>query len=313
MTQSLSDLTSALLAAAKAAGADAADAMAHAATSVSIDVLSGRLEHAERSEGTDIGLRVLIGQRQACVSASDLKPATITTMAERAVAMAREAPEDDSVGLADPSQLAQNWDLAALELSDPTPEPEAGELEDHAGRAEAAALAVTGIAQVQTAAAGYGRRQIHIAASNGLSAGYARTDRSIGCVAITGSGTEMERDYYGDSRIFQADLKSPEEVGQRAAERTVQRAGARQPKTGAYPVLYDERIAGSLIQHLLSAVNGSAIVRGSSWLRDALDTQVLPTALNITEDPHRPRASGSRPFDAEGLPTARRTIVEAAS
>lgn len=310
MTNSLSELTQALLRAAKTAGADDADAMAYQATSVSIDVLGGKLEHAERAEGTDIGLRVIIGQCQACVSASDLKSSTITTMAERAVAMAREAPKDDSVGLAQPSQLAQGGDIDALQMSDPAPEPVAADLEDLALRAEAAAMAVKGISQVQSSSAGYGRRRVHIAGSNGMSGGYGRTDTGIGCVAITGSGTSMERDYYGDSRIFRSDLKSPEDIGQLAAERTLQRANARKPKTGAFPVLFDERIAGSLIGHLLSAVNGASIVRGSSWLRDALGQQILPESLTLTEDPHRVRRSGSRPFDAEGLPTARRNIVE---
>lgn len=310
MTQSLSDLTRALLSAATQAGAEAADAMAYSATSVSIDVLGGKLEHAERSEGTDIGLRVIVDQRQACVSASDLKPSTITTMAERAVAMAREAPRDDSIGLADPLQLAGDPDIAALEMSDPAPEPQAGDLEEDALRAEAAALAVRGISQVQSSSAGYSRRNMHIAGSNGLSGGYERTERGIGCVAITGEGAAMERDYFGDSRVFQSDLKSPEEIGRVAAERTIQRSGARKPKTGAYPVLYDERIAASLIHHLLSAVNGSSVVRGSSWLREALGQQVLPKGLSVVEDPHRARAAGSRPFDAEGLPTGRRNIVD---
>ena len=310
MTQSLSDLTDALLLAAKKAGADTADAMAYRQTSISIDVLGGKLEHAERSEGTDIGLRVLVGQRQACVSASDLKPQTIETMAERAVAMAREAPQDRNIGLADPDQLSGNWDAGPLQLCDPAPEPDASVLEDDARRAEAAAANVQGIAQVQAASAGYGQTQIHIAGTNGMSGGYKRTSRATSCIAITGTGTGMERDYFGDSRVFQSDLMSPEDIGLLAAERTLQRAGARKPKTGRFPVLYDERIATSLIQHLLGAVNGGAIVRGSSWLRDALGQQVLPLGLNVTENPHRPRTAGSRPFDAEGLATAPRNIID---
>lgn len=310
MANTLETLTAALLDAARKAGADSADAIAVDGTSVSIDVLKGKLEHAERSEGVDIGLRVMLGQRQACVSASDIKPETMARMAERAVAMAREAPVDPTVGLADTAQLARDWDIATYELADPAAEPAAAELEDHARRAEAAALEHDGISQVQAASAGYGRQRMHIAATNGFSGGYSRTSRSISCVAITGSGTTMERDYYGDGRIFQADLDSPETVGRVAAERTLERAGARKPKTGAYPVLFDERIASSLIGHLIGAINGASIVRGSSWLRDAMGEQVLPAHLSIIEDPHRPRASSSRPFDAEGLPTQRRALVE---
>ena len=309
MTQSLPSLTQALLDAARKAGADAADAMAVAGTSLSIDVRGGKLEQAERSEATEIGLRVMIGQRQACVSASDISPATIATMAERAVAMAREAPVDPTIGLASADQLARLWDLAALELDDPAAEPTAAALERDAREAEAAALAQSGIAMVDSASAGYGRRAMHIAASNGFDGGYSGTSRAISCVAITGSGTGMERDYYGDHRIWQSDLMPAAEVGRLAALRTLARAGARKPKTGSFPVLYDERVAASLIGHLLGAINGGSIARGSSWLRDAMGQQVLPRGLSITENPLRPRATGSKPFDAEGLPTMARDLV----
>lgn len=310
MTQSLDTLTEALIDAAKRAGADAADAIAVEGTSVAIDVLKGKLEQAERAEGVDIGLRVIVGHKQANVSASNTARETIAAMAERAVAMAREAPDDPSVGLADPDQLATSWDLAALELEDPTPEPAPVELEDDARRAEAAALSVEGVSQVQGTSAGYGRRRIQLAASNGFSGGYVRTDKVISLAAISGTGPDMERDYNGESRVFQADLPSPEEIGRIAGERAAARAGASQPPTGAFPVLFDERIASSLVGHLLMAINGSSIVRGASFLRDKLGEQVLPDGISLVEDPHRPRVSGSRPFDAEGLATARRTIVD---
>ena len=310
MTVPLDTLTHALIDAAKRAGADDADAIAVSGTSLSIDVRAGSLEQAERSEGTEIGLRVLIGKRQACVSASDTRSETIAEMAERAVTMARLAPEDPSIGLADPAQLASDRDASPLDMADPNPEPNPSELEEVARRAESAALAVEGISQVQSAAAGYGRRQVHLAASNGFSGGYARTDHGVSCVAITGEGTQMERDYFGDGRNHRADLISPEEIGRIAAERTIARSGARKPKTGAYPVLFDERISSSMIGHLLAAINGASIMRGSSWLRDAMGEQVLPKGLHLIEDPRRPRVSGSKPFDAEGLQTEQRLLVE---
>ncbi|MEZ5776847.1 MAG: TldD/PmbA family protein [Paracoccaceae bacterium] len=309
MTNRLSRLTEALLTAAAKAGAESADAMAVDGTSIAIDVRGGRLEQAERSEGIEIGLRVLIGKQQACVSASDISDRTITDMAERAVAMAREAPKDDSLGLAGPEQLASAWDLAALELADPAPDPAAATLEEDARQAEAAALGVEGVSQVQSASASYSRRRIHLAATNGFSGGYARTAHSISAVAIRGEGTGMERDWAAESRAYAADLPSAEEVGRLAGERAAIRKGARKPKTGAFPVLFDERIAGSLIGHLLAAANGSAIVRGASWLRDAMGEVVLPKGISIHENPRRPRIGGSRPFDAEGLPTAARDIV----
>lgn len=310
MTQTLSDITDALITAARKAGADHADALAVEGQSVSVDVREGALEHAERSEGTDIGLRVFIGKRTAVVSSSDTCADTITQMAERAVAMAQEAPEDPWAGLAEAGEFAPGFDVSALELEDTSEEPSPKALEEDACRAEAAAQAVEGITQVQSASAGYGRHSIHLATSNGFGGGYARTSRGTSCVAITGEGTGMERDYYGDSRIFQSDLISPEEIGRIAAERAVERKGARKPATGTYPVIFDERISSSLIGHLLGASNGASVARGSSWLKDSLGEQVLPEGLTLREDPHRARVSGSRPFDGEGLATRPRNIIE---
>ncbi len=302
--------TEALLAAARKAGAADADAIAISGSSISVDVRDGRLETAERSEGIDLGLRVLIGNRQACVSASDTRPETLERMAERAVAMARAAPADPHVGLAEPDQLARHWDVSSLELADPSAEPAPATLEDDARRAEAAALGVAGVAQVQSASAGHGSRKIYLAASNGFSGGYARTDRHTSCVAISGEGHAMERDYCVESRVHGGDLPTPDEIGRLAGERAVARSGARRPPTGAFPVVYDERVAASLIGHLVQAANGASVARGSSWLRGKLGDTVLPATLSVIEDPHRARISASRPFDAEGLPTSRRAIVE---
>ena len=309
MQADLAQLTEAALEAARRAGADAADVIAIDGTSTNIDVRGGALEQAERSEGVDLGLRVLLGQRQASVSVSETSAAAITMMAERAVAMAREAPEDPYCGLANPADLATEWDIAALELFDPTPEPAPADLQEDARRAEAAAQSITGVTQVQAASAGYSSRRVHLAASNGFSGGYSRTDRATSCVAISGEGTGMERDYASEVRIFSDDLPDPESIGTLAGARAVARAGARKPPTGAFPVLYDERISSGLIGHVLQATNGAAIARGSSWLRDRMGETILPKGLSITENPLRPRASSSRPFDAEGLPTQVRDIV----
>jgi len=310
MTHPLASLTDAMLDAAKRAGADHADAIVVGTSALSIEVLNGALEHAERAEDIELGLRVMVGARQACVSASDSKPETMAEMAERAVAMARLSPDDPTIGLANPSQLSDVRDAAGLDLEDPGADPSPAHLEALALRAEAAARDVEGISQVQSAASQFSRRAVHLAATNGFSGGYGRSDHSISCVAITGEGTGMERDYFADSRLHASDLLSPEDIGRIAAERTIARAGAKKPPTGAYPVIYDERISSSLIGHLLAASNGTAIVRGASWLRDAVGEQVLPSGLDLVEDPHRPRTPGSRPFDAEGLRTGRRMLVE---
>lgn len=310
MSKSLDSLTHALLDAARKAGADGADAIAIDGTALTVDVRGGALEQAERSEGIDIGLRVFVGQRQANVSASDTRDETLTAMAERAVAMAREAPEDPYIGLADPSQLAQDTSASALDLSDPADEPDPSHLQALAERAEAEAQSVKGVSQVQATSASYSARNIHISTSNGFDGGYARTGSSLSCVAISGEGLGMERDYDGDMRTYAADLRSAEDIGRTAGERAVARLNPQKPPTGKYPVLFDERISASLIGHLLSAISGTAIARGASFLRDDLGKQILPEALSVIEDPHRPRVSGSRPFDAEGLPTRTRAIID---
>jgi PmbA protein len=301
-------LTRSLLAAARAAGADAADAIATEGRTLSIEVRDRTLEHAERAEGVEVGLRVFVGRRQACVAASDASP-RFDEIAERAVAMARIAPEDPHAGLADPDALARDRDADALDLvdngADPTPEA----LKEAALAAEGAAL-VDGISQVESATAYFSRTDIHLAATNGFEGGYSRSSHGLSCVAITGTGTAMERDYAGESRVHRTDLPVPEEVGHLAAERTLARAGARKPRTGAFPVLYDERVAAGLIGHLLQAANGASVARGSSWLLGKLGARVLPKGLDLTEDPHRARISGSKPFDAEGLPTRARKIAE---
>ena len=308
MPTDLEFLSHRLLDAARKAGADAADALAVSGKALSIGIRQAALEQAERAEAVDIGLRVLIGRRQACVSASDTSDATIAALAERAVAMAREAPEDPTVGLADPGQIATTWDLAALDLIDQMPEPSAAELEVMARAAEAGAMATQGIIQVE-ADASWSERQMHLALSNGFSGGYSRSSLSASAVAFAKGATGMERDWSGESRTYQADLPDPFSIGQLAAKRTLERLDAVKPPTGAYPVLFDERVAASLIGHLLGAINGQAIARGASWLREAMGQDVLPKGLSVIENPHRARISGSRPFDGEGLATQRRLLV----
>ncbi|WP_158965686.1 TldD/PmbA family protein [Chachezhania sediminis] len=311
--RSLDTIAAMLLDAARAAGADAADAMVLRGSSISIEVRGQALEMAERSEAADLGLRVFVGKRQAVVSASGTSATAddrLPDLAASAVAMARAAPEDIYAGIADPDQLSTRRNDAGLDLDDGAEMPSPDALRDAAFAAEAAALSVPGVTQSDSAHAAAGRYEVVLAASNGFLGGYTRTSHALSATAIAGTGTGMERDGDGDGRAHRVDLRSPEEIGRSAGERAVSLLGARQPKTGTYPVLFDERIASSLIGHLLSAANGAAVARGSTWLADKLDEQVLPEAFSIVEDPHRPRISGSRPFDAEGLPTVKRTIVD---
>lgn len=306
----LEHLAGALLDAAKTAGADAADVVLMSGDSISIEVLDKKLEHAERAEGIDLGLRVMVGQKQANIASSDSRIETFAGIAERAIAMAKVAPDDPYAGLAEPDQLAKSWDVEALELSDDGISPEPPALQDAALAAEAAAAEVDGVSKVQSAGSGWSGTDIWLAASNGFSAGYRRTSWYTSAVAISGEGLEMERDYDADSRSHKSDMRTPEDIGRIAGERAARLAGPTRPPTGTYPVLIDERVSSSIIGHLTAAINGSTVARGSSWLKDGMDTQVLPLGVDLIEDPTRPRVSGSRPFDGEGLPVGVRKIVD---
>ncbi|MDH3668306.1 MAG: TldD/PmbA family protein [Paracoccaceae bacterium] len=297
-----------LLAAAKRAGAEAADALVISAISNVVGVSGGQFEEAERAEGTDLGLRVLMGQRQACVSTSDRRPASLEEMAVRAVAMANAAPEDPWCGLADDPDAAP--DPGPLDLADPAQPPAPSTLESTALDAEAAALEIDGVTQVEQASASWGQDRITLAASNGFSGSYARTRSGVWVSAIAGEGLGRERDYAGESRAYWSDLPPVAEIGARAARRAVERLGPRKPPGGKVPVLFDERVASSLIGHVLSAINGSAIARGSSWLRDRMDAQIFPKGFDVNEDSLIPRGSASRPFDAEGFAARAKALVQ---
>ena len=304
------DLAERVLARARAAGAEGVDVLVSSGVSNAVGVAERALEEAERAEGRDIGLRVLIGRRQASVSSSDDRLAALDEMAERAVAMARAAPEDRWCGLAAPDDLAPLPDIGALELDDPDPFPGAAELERTARALEDAASDIEGVTQVAQASASWSRERITILQSNGFSGSYRRSAMTLGVSAIAGEGLGRERDHAVESRRFAADLPGTQEIGDRAGRRAVERLGPRRPPAGRYPVLYDERVAGSLIGHVLSAINGVAIARGASWLAEAMDRRILPEGITVSDDPLIRRGLASRPFDAEGLVAAPLDLVE---
>jgi len=303
------DIAGRLLAAARAAGADAADTIVAASSQLLVGVAKGALEEAERSESRHAGLRVLIGRRQASVASSDLGAEALAEMAQRAVAIAREAPEDQWCGLAGPDQTGGHGDPAGLELADPSEPPTPDGLEALALEAERAALAVAGVSMIETAHATHDTARITLAATNGFRGSYARTTTGIGVSAIAGEGLGRESDYASERRCHRADLPGPAEIGARAGRRAAERLGPRKPPGGAVPVIFDERVAGGFIGHLVSAVNGTAVTRGASWLMEAMESDVLPAGLNLVEDPLVVRGMASRPFDAEGIAAGANPIV----
>jgi PmbA protein len=301
------DLLRDLIGRACRAGADAADAVMVEGVSLSHARRLGKTEKLERSEGQDLGLRVLIGRRQAIVSSSDRSPKALSELIERAVAMARMVPEDPFCGLADPAEIAQSW--PSLDMLDPV-EPAIDILIEEARAAEEAALAVPGVSNSEGAEAGWGRSSIALVASNGFAGCYAGSSRGISVAVLSGSGTAMERDYDYSSAVYGADLADPATIGRKAGERAVKRLGARKMSTCRCPVVFDPRVARSLLSHLMGAIAGPAIARGTSFLKDRLGQRIFPEAITIIDDPHRRRGLRSKPFDGEGVANRRRALIE---
>jgi PmbA protein len=303
----LIDLAERLVSAAKRAGADQSDALAIRSVSLSVEVRDGAVEESQRSEGDDLGLRVIVGRKQAVVSTNDLKSDGFEALAERAVAMARVAPDDRFAGLADPKLLASTF--PALDLLDPQM-PDVETLEKLARDAEAAGLAVGGVTKSGGASASAGIGGFVLATSHGFRGATIGSRHGISMTAIAGDGTGMERDYDFSSTLHAADLERAAAIGQRAGERAIKRLNPRKVTTRRVPVVFDSRISGSLVGHVASAANGAAIARKTSFLREKLGETIFAPAINIIDDPLRPRGLRSRPFDAEGLPGRRRHLVE---
>lgn len=300
------DLLADLIAKARAAGADAADAVLMAGTSLAVQRRLGRTEHLERSEGRDLGLRVFLGRRAAIVSSTTIDPAGFAALAERAVAMARVVPEDPYAGLAEEARAV---DPGPLDLCDPT-EPDAAALIARAAAAEEAALAVPGVTNSEGAEAGWSRGEVALVTSAGFAAAYARTSHSVSATALAGSGTAMQRDYDYHTAVHLADLEDAADIGRSAGERATTRLNPVRPKTAKLPVVFDPRVAASLLSHLTSAINGAAVARGTTFLKDKLGSRIFPVGIDIIDDPLRRRGLRSRAFDGEGVPTATRSLVE---
>ncbi len=296
-----------IIQAARRAGADAADALVVESVSASVSYRLGKLEDVERAESSDLGLRVFVGQQVAFVSSTDLSPRALAELPERAVGMARLAPEDRFACLAPRELLAKVFPL--LDIHDDA-EPAADVLVERACAVEGTAMAVPGITNSEGGGASFSRSAVGLATSEGFYGRYAGTHHSIGVAVLAGEGTAMERDYESASARRDADLESPESVGRRAAERTVARLNPRKVKSQAVPVVYEPRVASGLLGHFAGAISGAAVARGVSFLKDRMGAEVFSPAINIVDDPHRLRGLRSKPFDGEGVRNNRKALVQ---
>lgn len=299
--------TADLVAAARKAGADAADALYICNNSTQISIRLGALEDVERSEGEEIGLRLFVGSRSASVSASDLSADAMAALVDRAVAMAREAPEDPYSGLAPEDRLLRG-DPVAVDGDDGA-DPSPAALRERAEAAEDAARAVPGVTNSEGAGASASRTVIALATSTGFARGYSTSGYGCSASVIAGEGGNMQRDYAYHSVRHLSDLEDAAAIGRRAGERTVKRLNPGKLSSGAMPVVYDPRVGSGLLGHLAGAITGSAVARRTSFLLDRLGEQVFASGITVRDDPHRPRGLRSKPFDGEGLPTAPSDII----
>ena len=297
-----------VVAAALKAGADAAEAVGAERQSLSIGVRLGELEEVEREEARDLSLRVFIGQQQATVSGSDISAEARAKLVERAVAMARLAPEDKYAGLAPQDRLAKG-PLPDLELYDPF-EPSAEHLEAQAREAEDAARAVRGVTNSEGGSGGWSSSNWRLVTSHGFSGSHGATGFSVGASVIAGDDEIMERGYDGRSTRWHEDLPSPASLGAEAGKRAVGRLGARKIESTTAAVIFENRLAASVISPLVGAIAGTAVARGVSFLKDKLGQPVFAKGVNVVDEPHRLRGLGSAPFDDEGVATTQRALID---
>jgi len=308
MTDDLLSLAADAVAEARRRGADTADAVSVDRRGTELDLRDGRIEKLEQAEAREIGLRAFVGRSSAMISGSVLTKAAITRLAETAVAMAKLAPPDPYAGIAAPEELATSFpdlDLAAGELPGPD------ELKAMALEVESAAMAIAGVSKSGGASASASDRSLGLVTSSGFAHGYRRTGVSVSVSAIAGDGTAMERDYDYSAALHPGDLRPLGEIGEEAGRRAVRRLNPRKLKSQAVPVIFDRRVASSLLGHLAGAISGAAIARGTSFLKECLGQPVFSSAITIVDDPFRRRGLGSRPFDGEGLAGSRSNVIDA--
>ena len=288
-------------------GADGADARLSLSEGASLDIREGKLEGVERAEQMSVSLRCFVGQRQAHVSGADLSTEGLAALAERCVAMAKAVPEDPYCGLTPEGELAgedRDLDLAG------DGEIDVETMEADALAAEAAAMAVNGVKQVSDCSVGWSRSETWLAATNGFTRYMAGSGSSIGVVCIAEQDGKMERSYEARRSRYVADRPSPTDIGRRAGEKTIARLAPRKLETQTAAVIYDREVSASLMGAFLSAITGPSIARGISFLKDKRGEAVFGPDISIVDDPFRVRGFGSRLFDGEGRPVARRAIID---
>ncbi len=292
-------------------GADAADAIVSEGISLSAGARLGKLEHVEHAKATELGLRAIIGTKQAFISSSgiigDSAENRLDALAQRVVDMAQRAPDDPYCGLAEKTLLAT--DFSALDICDKQ-EPDMAYLQNQALETEACAMGVAGISNSEGGGASWSHSHTGLVTSHGFRGTYAATSWSLSCAVLGGENDAMERDYASHSTRHFEDLDSPEQVGLRAATRTLERLNPRKIKSTKAPVMFCPRVSSSLLGHFAGAIAGNSVARGTSFLKDMMQQQVFSKGIKIIDDPCRQRGLRSIRFDGEGVSAKPLTLIE---
>jgi PmbA protein len=309
--QSSLDIVSRLLEQTRALGASGGDAVLFETIDLNVSQRMGKPEGLERSENKAVGLRAFVGAQQACVSSTDLSKDALQELAARAVAMAKAAPADADSTLA-PASLHPAT-IPALDLFDEN-EPDASWLRQQCKIAEDAALSVEGVTNSEGADAGYSQSRISLAIHDGTRIGFARfyqnSHFSLSVSVLAGADTAMERDYDYSSAHHRSDLTPAHRIGISAGERAVGRLNARKVATCNAPIVFDPRVSKQLLGIFAGSISGSAITRGSSFLKDDMGKAIFAPHVTLIDDPHIRRGLGSKPFDGEGVANKKLALVE---
>jgi len=300
-----------VLAAATRAGAGAADAVMVESSAFAAGVRLGEIEKLTDARERRLGLRVFSGASVAIAATADLSSGGLARFAADTVALARVTAADPLAGLPDPAALAA--DQPDLDLYDPAaaaPNPDQALAQARA--AESAALAVDPrLANSEGAEFSQDASIIGYASTLGFLGSYRRSSFHLGVEPVATSERGMQRDFWYARSRHLAHLDDPVTIGRRAAARTLRRLGARRVKTQEAPVIFEAPVAVSLLGHLAGAVTGQSLYRGTSFLLGRLGDTVASPLVTVVDDGRLPRGHGSRPFDAEGLPTRRTSVLDA--
>lgn len=306
-TSTLERIAGTVIAAARKAGATAAETEVSQAVGQSVTVRKAAVETIAYHRDKGVGVTVYVGRRRGHASTADFAADALEAAVAKALAIARYTAEDPAAGLADRDRLARAW--PALDLYHPWDLDVDAAIE--LGReTEAAALAVgPRITNTEGASVSRGESEFVYANTLDFLGGYRSSRHHVDCSVIGETGGAMQRDYWYTAARAPEDLMPVADVGRIAGERTLRRLGARQLGTLECPVLFEAPEAADLLGAFVHAVSGGSLYRKSSFLLDSIGTQVFSPLVNVREEPHLPRARGSAPFDNEGVSTAPRQIV----